>query len=95
MRRISGELGGLQKAAADAVLQGEDARGALAALCDGWEQRLPFLHLTVPGQALAELDVNMVRLLPLYDAGSDELNAELSTIETNLQRLAKREKSIF
>ena len=95
VRHICGKLLALHAAAAEAISAGADAHSALETFCGAWERSLPLLRMGASGQALMDLDENIVRLLPLYDAGSDDFEAEFWAVKADVRWIISREKDVL
>ena len=83
------------QAAAEAVHTGSDAAAAIGELETAWESGCKWLELFVQSQPLADLSGEISRLRPLYEAGSDGLDAEIAAIDAGLRRIRRQERTVF
>ena len=99
MLRVRGICAELLRLQAKAVYAAEnrapDTGQAIAALTDYWNAKSHYLQTVVAGSVLGDLDRSMERLMPLWDAGCDELTAELAAAGSDISWIREQEIMVF
>lgn len=89
-------LGGTQIIAEAAVRgDGDAAHTAIGSLQKSWKHESNILRFFVPCETLSSLNQSIFRLDPLYDAGCDELTAELQAVRAALLWIHGMELTVF
>lgn len=96
VRGICAELLRLQTAAVQAAEANAPETGAaIAALTEYWDANVCLLQTVVAGSVTGDLDTSVQRLLPLYEAGCDELTAELAAAGSDIRWIREQEIMVF